>query len=38
MIIEELFPSDGVFCVFDFFGGFIGMGNTKKCANAQMHK
>jgi hypothetical protein len=35
MIIVEQFPSDGVFCVFVFFGGFIGdMGHT----NAQIHK
>ena len=34
-IIEELFPSDGVFCVLVFFGGFIGTGHTK---NAQMRK
>jgi hypothetical protein len=35
MSIVEQFPSDGVFCVFVFFGGFVGA----LCrTNAQIHK
>jgi hypothetical protein len=34
----EWFPSDGVFCVFVIFGGFVGAWATqmRKCANAQI--
>jgi hypothetical protein len=33
MSIVEQFPSDGVFCVLVFFGGFVGAWATQKCAN-----
>ena len=38
MIIVEQFPSDGVFCVFVFFGGFIATWATqmRKYTNAQI--
>ena len=31
MSIVEQFPSDGVFCVFVFFGGFVGTWATQMC-------
>jgi len=39
MSIVEQFPSDGVFCVFVFFGGFVGAKRVSKLSRRyHLHK